>query len=254
MPPAALRVLSRRMSSGLRRNSRVGLRRHAIGAAEEREVVHVSRAEIGLERAEDVAQRHVHALRLDAIHVEPELRHVGAKGREVVCQARRLIRLHHHGESLRLQFLETGVAAILNEKAVATGIADPGDGRRRKDTRQMLRESRRERVRSSSRRSPACSARACVRSENSLKGRKTAAVFGLIAAEEVEAGKFHGVEDAGRFARDLRDLVHHGLRAIERRRVGQLRESDGVAAILRREETARHDFETERRSARASRA
>ena len=75
----------------------------------------------------------------------------------------------------------------------------------------------------------------------------------LIAAEEVEAGEFHGVENAGRFARDLRNLVDDGLRAIERRSVGKLRERDGVAAILRRQEAARHDFETETRSAQADR-
>ena len=78
-----------------------------------------------------------------------------------------------------------------------------------------------------------------------MKGRKTAAGVGLVAAEKIEAGDFHGVENAGRFARDLRHLVDHGLGAIERRGVGQLRESDGVAAILRRKKTARHDFETE---------
>ena len=41
-------------------------------------------------------------------------------------------------------------------------------------------------------------------------------------------------------------LVDDGLRAIERRGVGKLREGDGVAAILRREKAAGHDFETER--------
>ena len=51
-------------------------------------------------------------------------------------------------------------------------------------------------------------------------------MFGLVAAEEVEAGEFHGVEDAGRFARDLRHLVDDGLGAIERCGVGQLRERD----------------------------
>ena len=123
---------------GTQAKLRVGLRGDAIGAAEEGEVVHVGRTEIGLERAEDIAQRHVHALRLHAIHVEPELRHVGAKGREVVGQARRLIRFHHHGEGLRLQFLEAGVAAILNEKSIAAGIADPGHRRWRKDADERL--------------------------------------------------------------------------------------------------------------------
>ena len=57
--------------------------------------------------------------------------------------------------------------------------------------------------------------------------------------------EFNSVEHTGRFAPDLRNLVDHGLRAIERRRVGQLCINDGVAAILRRKKTARYDLETE---------
>ena len=67
----------------------------------------------------------------------------------------------------------------------------------------------------------------------------------MIPAEKIETGEFHGVENAGRFMRDLCNLVHDGLRPIERGGVGQLRESDGVAAILRGKKTARHNFETE---------
>ena len=44
------------MSSGLEAELRVGLGGHAIGAAEEGEVVHIGGTEIGLERAEDVAR------------------------------------------------------------------------------------------------------------------------------------------------------------------------------------------------------
>src|SRR5207248_403513 len=93
----------------------IGLSGDAISAAEQREIVHVCRSKISLERAEDVAQRHVHALRFDAIHVKPELRHVGAKGRQVIRQAGSLIRFYHHSESLRLQFLEAGVACAILE-------------------------------------------------------------------------------------------------------------------------------------------
>ena len=74
----------------------------------------------------------------------------GTLARKVVRlsgEAGRLIRLHHHGESLRLQLLEPGVAAILNEKAIAARVADARDRRRRKDSRRTPRESRRERAR-----------------------------------------------------------------------------------------------------------
>ena len=54
--PAALRVLSRRMSSGLRAELRVRLRDHLIGAAEAVEVVDVERPQIHLHGVEDVLQ------------------------------------------------------------------------------------------------------------------------------------------------------------------------------------------------------
>ena len=85
-----------------------------------------------------------------------------------------------------------------------------------------------------------------------LEGQEDGGGVRLVAAEEVEAGEFHGVEHAGRFVRDLRDLVDDGLGAIERGGVGQLRERDRVAAILRGQKAARHDFETERGQAQAS--
>ena len=55
-----------------------------------------------------------------------------------------------------------------------------------------------------------------------LERQKDRGGVGLVAAEEIEAGEFNGVEHAGRFARDLRNLVDDGLGAIERRGVGQL--------------------------------
>ena len=229
---------------GIQAELRVGLSRHAIGAAEEGEVVHVGRTEISLERAEDVAERHIHALRFDAIHFEPELRHVGAKCREVVRNSGRLVCFHHHGESLRLQFFEAGVAAILNEKAIAAGVANPGHRRRRKDRDECFRNL------GANARVHLCQDRwhfllGGVSLREFLEWQEDRSGVGLIAAEKVEAGDLNGVEHAGRFAPDLRDLIDDGLGAIERRRVGQLCVNDGVAAILRREKTARHNFETE---------
>src|SRR5205823_7194604 len=66
-----------------------------------------------------------------------------------------------------------------------------------------------------------------------------------VAAEEVEASEFHSVENAGCFVRDLRNFIHDGLGSIERGGVGQLRESNGIAAILCRQKTVRHHFESE---------
>ena len=70
------------------RNCWLGLHAHLVGAAELVEVVDVGRAEIRLQRAEDVAQRHVERLHLLAVDVDEELRHAGAEGRVERRQAR----------------------------------------------------------------------------------------------------------------------------------------------------------------------
>ena len=155
-----------------------------------------------------------------------------------------MIRFHHHGKGFRLQFLEAGVAAILNEELIAAGIAnashrrgrkdnDKGFGNLRANARVHLRQNRRQFLlpRSSL-------GKFLERQEHGSRVR-------LIAAKEIEASEFDRVQNARRFASDLRDLVDDRLGAIERRRVGQLCENDGVAAILCWQKTAGHNFEAE---------
>src|SRR5437899_7606344 len=108
----------------------VSLSCNAISAAKEREIVYVCRSKISLQRTEDIAQRYIHAFRFDAIDVEPKLRNVCAKSRQIIRQTGRLICLHHHGDSLRLKFVETGVAAILNKQFVTAGLTNAGHRRR----------------------------------------------------------------------------------------------------------------------------
>src|SRR6266436_6211935 len=194
---------------------RVGLSCDAIGATKEREIVHVCRSKISLKRAEDVAERHVHAFRFDAIDVEPKLRNVRAKGRQIVRQTGRLICLHHHGESLRLQFVETGVAAILNKQFVTAGITNAGHRRRRKSnhqsfgnlrahTRIYFRQNRRETL----------VARFSL--GKFFEWKKHRGSVRLIAAEEIESREFDGVENARGFVRDFRNLVDNRLGPLER--------------------------------------
>ena len=81
------RIISRLKQTdvvGTQTKLRIGLSRYPVGPAEKGEIIDVGRSKIGLERAEDIAERHVHALRFDAIDFEPELRHIGAEGREVI--------------------------------------------------------------------------------------------------------------------------------------------------------------------------
>jgi len=75
---------------------RVGLHVHLEHAAELVELVDVARAEIGGERREHVAHRDPQALRLGAVHDQPDLRDVGAEGGDDVLQRRLLVRLVHH--------------------------------------------------------------------------------------------------------------------------------------------------------------
>ena len=87
--PCALRVSRRRICSGCRRNADFGLRVDLIGAAEAIEVVHVERAEIDLQRLEDVGQRHAVGLHALAIDVGVDLRHVHLEAREQAGERRR---------------------------------------------------------------------------------------------------------------------------------------------------------------------
>ena len=49
------------------------------------------------------------SLGFHSIDVEPELRDIGAKGGQVICQARSFIGFQHHREGLGLQRFQPGV-------------------------------------------------------------------------------------------------------------------------------------------------
>src|SRR6185312_4670913 len=212
------RVIARLQQANIVRTqakSRVGLCRDAIGASEECEIVHVCRSKISLQRAEDVAERHIHTLRFDSINIEPKLRNVRAKSRQVIRQTGGLICLSHHGESLRLQLVEAGVAAILNKQFVTTGITDTGHGRRRKSNHQSFGNLRAHtRIYFRQNRRQTLVARFSV--GKFFEWKKHRGCVRLIAAEEIESREFDGVENAGGFVRDFRNLVDNGLGPLER--------------------------------------
>src|SRR4029077_7594431 len=194
---------------------RVSLCRDAIGATKECEIVHVCRSKISLKRAEDVAERHIHALRFDSINIEPKLWNVGAKGRQIVRQTRRLICLYHHGKSLRLQFVESGVAAILNKEFVTAGITNAGHRRRRKSNHQSFGNLRAHtRIYFRQNRRQTLVARFSL--GKFFEWKKHRSRVRLIAAEEIESREFDGVENARGFVRDFRNLVDNRLGPLER--------------------------------------
>src|SRR5882757_999246 len=212
------RVIARLQQANVVRTQtelRVGLSCNAIGATKECEIVHVCRSKISLKRAEDVAERHVHALRFDSINIEPKLRNVRAKSRQIVRQTGRLICLNHHGEGLRLQFVETGVAAILNKQFVSAGITNAGHGRRRKSNHQSFGNLRAHaRIYFCQNRRQTLVARFPFR--KFFEWKKHRSRVRLIAAEEIESREFDGVENAGDFVRDFRNLVDNRLGPLER--------------------------------------
>ena len=153
-----------------------------------------------------------------------------------------MIRFHHHGESLRLQLLQPGAPAILNEELIATGIADAGHRRWRKDNdKRFWNFGANTRIHLCQNRGQSLFGRFTLR--EFLEGEEDRGGIGLITAEKIKAGEFNRVEHTGSLAPDLCNLIDDGLRAIERCGVGQLGVSDSVTAILCWQKTARHNFE-----------
>ena len=111
--------------------SAVGLRHHPEGAAEQVEVVDIGRAEIDLQRGEDIGHVDAEQLRLGAVDIEIELRRRGLEQAEHLLQAGRLRRPAHHGVGRALQGLRPPPGAILDHHAEAAGIADAAHRRRR---------------------------------------------------------------------------------------------------------------------------
>ncbi len=83
------------MSCALQAEVLVGLGAHLVDAAEGVEVVDIGRAEIDLQRLEDVGDRHVEHARLGAVDLEKDLRARGREGGEDAGQLRRVRRAAH---------------------------------------------------------------------------------------------------------------------------------------------------------------
>ena len=126
----------------LRRYVAVGLRHDAEGAAEQIEVVDIGRAEIDLQRREDVGDIDAEQLRLGAVDVEIELRRRGLEQREHLLQAGRLRGRAHHGVGRGLQRLRPAPGAVLDHHAEAAGIADAAHRRRRHHHHQRVLDRR----------------------------------------------------------------------------------------------------------------
>ena len=129
MPPALLRTNSLLRSDGGGARILVGLQRDAERVAEQVEVVDVERAEIDLQRVEDVGQAEAQELRLGAVEIVEELRR---RGRERGEQRLRVeLGLLARGREQRLRrIVERRAAAarqILDLELEAAGRAEAVD-------------------------------------------------------------------------------------------------------------------------------
>jgi hypothetical protein len=113
-----------------------------------------------------------------------------------------LIGLYHHGEGLRLQFIKSGVAAILNEKLVAAGVTDAGHRRWGKGNDESFWNfGANARVHFRQNRGQPLLTRFSL--GEFLEREKDCGRVGLITAEEIEASELDRVQYPGSFLRNL---------------------------------------------------
>ena len=254
MSPRALRVSSRRICSGCRRNADFGLHVDLIGAAEAVEVVDVERAEVDLQRVEDVVERHAVGLDALAIDVGVDLRHVDLEAREQAGELGSLVALRRCC-SARSPYSSSKPALARSSTYSLKPPTCPspctgGGGKIATNASWMLAKLR---VQVADDRAGADSSGACRSSDGLSIDEHDAGVRRVDEAVDRQPGKRDRVRDARMLERDRRHPPDDGLGAIERRRVRQLRERHQVVLVLRRHEAGRHAREADERSGRSGR-
>ena len=100
----------------------LGLNDHLPGAAELVEVVDVERAEIDLQRREDIVRVDAHRLALIAVEVDEKLRRVGAEDREQLLDDLAIFRI---GENAALPLLAFGLVVDLRRvQRIGDGVLE----------------------------------------------------------------------------------------------------------------------------------
>ena len=103
---------------------RIRLRRDAIGASEEIEIIDIARSEIGAERLEHALDRHSEPFRTLSIDIGIKPGRLGVEGGEDSSQPRRPVRLGDHADRDLLERLVAGAGAILDQHLVSTACTD----------------------------------------------------------------------------------------------------------------------------------
>ncbi|MNZ58164.1 hypothetical protein D3C78_761660 [compost metagenome] len=103
----------------------VGLRHHAPGTPELVKVIHVRRAQIGLQRTEKIGQRHALRFRLIAIDLHVQLRHISLVGRDREMHSRGLHNRTGHRVHRVLQRTIAKAGAILDVQRITRTLTQP---------------------------------------------------------------------------------------------------------------------------------
>ncbi len=217
----------------------IGLQHHAPDAAEGVEVVDVDRAQVGLQRLEQVGQRHALRLGFGAVHLDFELRDVGLVAADRIGHARRFGDLGLEGLQRLLQRRVAQARAILQEQRVARAVAQALDGRRHQrvgeaalDLRELGAQLGIDLL---------GAARALAEGlEHDVGAGQVGRGRGLQRIEAREGSDFvHALHAVGQ----LHDLARHLGGAAQRGALGQLGAAEQVQLVLQRDEAARHGLE-----------
>jgi len=215
----------------------VGLQVDLEIAAEQRHVVHVERAEVDLQRVEHLVERHAHRLRLAPVDRHEKLRRTRSLRCEEADEARLLAANGDRGVGRLLQRHRSYIAAVLDLKLEAAGVAQAVDRRRAEDADLGVLDGREPRAELGGDLvgRPAV---AFLKTVQNHEHRSQVRAVGV--GQERHSLDAQRIGDAFRLLDDLLDLAHHLLGAAERGRVGQLRVDQQVALVLIGNEPARH--------------
>ena len=214
----------------------IGLDVHLPGPAELVEVVDVVRAQVDLERVEELADRHAQGHALGPVDLEVQPGRVRPGAVEQALEARRLVAPLDDLVADPLQVVQAEIAAILDDELEAAGRAQAVDRRRseRRDDRPAhlaltaLRELRGDRV---GRQLGAAPVRKLL--EHDVH---RAEVRRVGVQEQRLARDADRVLDPRRLAGQRFDAGHDPLRPLHRGRVGQLHVEEQIPLVLLRDE------------------
>ena len=214
----------------------VGLHGHAVGAAEDVEVVDVGRAHVGRQRLEDARDRHAELLGLGAVDVGEDLRRARIVEREGLGQARRLSSRPCKRPRGAFQRCQAARRAILHVTLEAAAGADAGHRGGFQHEHEGL--AQREHLAAQVGQDHVLGdARPFL---ERLQGHEDHAGVGRVGeGRAVEADERDGVRHARPRQDDLAGLADQRVRPLERRAGGKLHGRDQVGAVELRHQAGR---------------